>query len=96
MSSISDVFDRYPNAALGIEADGPPHYESGRIIISGTAESFRMLAAVLTTMAEAVEDHDHPASRHGWSLVLRPCDVPQLRMPDASLSLHCDPDAPPQ
>ena len=91
MGDVADVFRNYPDAALTLRADGPPSFDGGRIILAGDPGSFRMLAAVLTAMAEAVEDPGHPASRHGWSLVLAPADVPQLRMGDAMLSLECVP-----
>jgi hypothetical protein len=79
------------DANLSIHADGPPNYDSGRVIVRGDVNGFRLLAQVLSAMADQVSTDNHAASVHGWHLAISPRDVPQLEMDNAILVLDCDP-----
>jgi hypothetical protein len=91
MSDIRDIIAQFHNANLSIHVDGPPNYDSGRVIIRGDSHGFQFLARVLGAMADTVSDANHPASTNGWQLVLSPRDVPQLEMDNSNLALDCDP-----
>jgi hypothetical protein len=91
MVDISQILGQHPVATLRIETDGPPNFDSARVIISGDPAGFRMLAAILNAMADAVSTAAHPASRNGWQLGLSPGDVRQLKMAHGILSLDCEP-----
>jgi hypothetical protein len=88
---IPAVFSRYGSAHITVEVAGPPDYDCGRVIVRGDVDGFRMLAELLTGMANAVSESSHPASQHGWQLALAPHDVPQLAMDNAMFVLDCEP-----
>lgn len=90
MSDISGIISQFDNANLSVIVDGPPNYDSGRVIIRGDADGFRFLARILDSMADNVSDARHPASTNGWQLVLSPRDFPQLEMDNSNLVLDCD------
>jgi hypothetical protein len=91
MTEIRDIVDTFKDANLSIVVDGPPNYDSGRVIIRGDADGFRFLARTLETMANTVSDAKHPASNNGWQLVVSPRDVRQLETDNTNLVLDCDP-----
>jgi len=91
MTEIRDIVDRFNDADLSIQVDGPPNYDAGRVIIRGDANGFRFLAQMLNTMADAVSDTSLPSSNTGWQLVLSPRDIPQLEMDNSNLVLDCHP-----
>jgi hypothetical protein len=89
---VSDVLNSFADSSLTIRVDGPPRYDSRRVIVGGDAGAFRMLAETLLAMAETVEA-DPAIRQSGWRLVLSPEDVPQLHMDNGDLLvLDCDPD----
>src|SRR6185369_1852136 len=91
MSDIQNIISQFHNANLSIQVDGPPNYDSGRVIVRGDTNGFRFLARILDSMADNVCDAGHPASSNGWQLVLSPRDVPQLETDRSNLVLDCDP-----
>jgi hypothetical protein len=90
MSDIRDIVGQFSEANLSVKVDGPPHFDSGRVIVRGDANGFRFLARILESMAESVLNAKRPASMSGWQIVLSPRDVPQLEMDDSRLVLDCD------
>ncbi len=86
-----DTIAKFPEAAISMETDGPPAYDSGRVILRGDPDGFRWLAGVLLKMADDVDDPSNPAHR-GWHLVLGDETTAQLRLAeDLRLSLNCHP-----
>lgn len=66
--------------------DGP------RLDMTGTPDSFRSFAKLLTTMADQVDMPGHVAHQHGWHLGLNPDDLVQLETkPRTILRLICLP-----
>lgn len=72
-----DTIARFPDAAIKIETDGPPAYDSRRVIVTGDPDGFRWLAHVLLKMADDVDDKSKPA-RIGWHLVFGDDTATQL------------------
>jgi hypothetical protein len=97
MRDVLRVLKSFAGSSVAVRVDGPPRYDSQRVIVEGDPRAFRMLAEVLSAMAETVESD--PAIRQtGWRLVFSPDDLDQLRMDNGyQLVLDCDPgrgDAP--
>ena len=74
----------------------PNHGGDGaRFQLFGDTHSFRRLAALLTLIADKVDDKDHPSSEYGWHLGFNPSDMQQFELLNASvLTLNCSPLAP--
>src|SRR5687767_11903880 len=90
MAEITEIIGRYSDAIIAIDVAGPPDYDCGRIIINGDPAGFRLVAEILSTMADTVDSPEHPA-RVGWSLGINSDGMPQLRIEDAILRLDCFP-----
>lgn len=90
---MQEVLAKHVDASLTIRVDGPPHFKGNRVIIEGSTSAFRMLADMLLTMADAVDNPER--NEHiGWGLVFDPNDVPQLKMDDDyMLTLDCEPES---
>jgi hypothetical protein len=91
LSDIRDIVGQSLGANLSVKIDGPPNFDSGRVIVRGDAAGFRFLARVMDSMAEAVSKADHSASKNSWQIVLSPSDLSQLEMDNSKLVLDCDP-----
>lgn len=73
-----------------MEIGGPPAFVGQRIILTGNPDGFRLLAGMLTIMADRVEDPSRP-ERLGWHFMMNSEVVSQLQLaPDCFLSLNCD------
>jgi hypothetical protein len=87
---VQEVFENHPDASLSLEIAGPPDFVGRRIILTGSPDGFRLLASMLTTMADRVEDPSRP-ERVGWHFMVNSEVVPQLQLaPDCFLSLNCE------
>lgn len=90
MRGALPITDGREGGPIAIRADGPPNYDGPRVIIAGDAAAFRMLAGTLLAMADVVES-DPEIRGAGWSVVIDPGDVPNLKMDDGvRLVLDCD------
>ena len=89
--TMLDTIARFPDAAISIETDGPPAYDSGRVIVRGNPDGFRWLAGVLLKMANDVDEPSSPA-HIGWHLVFGDDTAAQLTLAEnLRLSLNCHP-----
>jgi hypothetical protein len=87
---VTSLLQRFNDASLHVSIDGPPHYDSSRVIVTGNPAGFQLLAAFLLEMAGAVASPGHPASLRGWHLALDSRDIPQLEMDNSILVLNCE------
>lgn len=75
-----------------IEVDPNEGGDGTRVCFYGDPHSFRMLAEIFTSMAETVDNPEHPAAQTGWHLAFNPEYLPQLEIKNASfLTLNCSP-----
>lgn len=87
---MQEVFEGYSDASLSMEIAGPPDFVGRRIIVTGNPDGYRLLASMLTTMADRVDDPSRP-ERVGWHFMVNSEVAPQLQLaPDCFLSLNCE------
>jgi hypothetical protein len=93
MRDVLQVLKSFAGTSATVRVDGPPRYDSQRVIVEGNPSAFRMLAEVLSAMAETVES-DPAIQKTGWRLILSPDALDQLQMEKGHhLVLDCDPKA---
>ena len=79
-----------PDWQLEFQVDPNVGGDGQRIRLFGDSQSFRKLAALLSAMADTVENPSHPSSESGWHLSLSPQDIPQLILKNAAFfTLNC-------
>ena len=79
-----------PNWNLGIEVDPNTGGDGQHVRVCGDTNSFRAFAALLSAMADTVDNSEHPSSATGYHLAFNPDDIPQLTLKNASiLTLNC-------
>ena len=93
MSRISEQIKSVPDNSLLVgvlRSNDRAGNEVTNSIIEGTPEGFRMLAIIMTEMADQVESGE--THENGWGLSLSPEDIPALRTHEVKLlSLSCQP-----
>jgi hypothetical protein len=91
MNSI-EVAVTDPDWRLDVEVDDNIGGDGRRVGLFGDARSFRMLAAILTEMAETVDNPRHPSHSVGWHIAFNPNEIKQINLINASiLTLNCEP-----
>ncbi len=92
MNAIHELMEQH-DWNVTIEVDPNTGGDGPRVRFNADASSFRKFAALLTAMADTVDNPDHPASDIGWQLGFNPDDHPQLSLKNAAiLTLNCLPN----